>query len=193
MPLFDQYGRLVDNKDIQNYFDIYGVKNDPLNLDESTISDIYITLSKRIHPDLFSSASNDQKKLSLFYSELVNNGYKILRDPFQRAKYYLEIQNEFHENKDIPPEILDDIFDIQDILEKDELSEADQQELDQYVDQFKKIKQDYINDLSFLFKQAKEIETAELNKKMNDLISANSYVQRIFININTKLEQQDFE
>lgn len=192
-PLFDQSGRLVLNKNIQTYFDIYGFQTNPLNLDKSEISELYLTLSKRIHPDFFINASTEEIELSIFYSELVNNGYKVLKNPFKRARYFLTINDSLNETKEIPKEVIDDVFDIQELLEQDKLNESDQNQLDNYVERFTKIQLNYKNKLNQLFEESKNIPETDLFEKLNQLVSANAYVQRIFTNIEKKQEILDSE
>ncbi|MCB0278340.1 MAG: hypothetical protein KDD94_02480, partial [Calditrichaeota bacterium] len=65
---------------------------------------------------------------------------------------------------------------------------ADVTELNQYVEQFGQLQRSYKNRLEDLFKQANQKDKDDLRKELNQLISANAYIERIFTNIEAKLE-----
>lgn len=186
-PFISESGQLIDVKSIQNYFDIYGITSKHLQIDTKELESEYFAISRRIHPDLFSQISVEQHQLSLRYSELLNSGYKVLRNPFKRTKYYLEVNDLLKENKSIPTEVAADVFEIQDILENENLSDTDVSELNQYLDKFKNTEKEYLQKLEQLSDQDDYSDPAFI-EVLNKLVSDHAYIQRIFTNIENRLE-----
>ena len=83
-------------------------------------------LSRRLHPDLYTRATETERNYSLEATSILNDGYRILRDPVQRAEYILK-ESGFdigeQRSKDVPPELLEEVFDLNMAL--DELRQGD--------------------------------------------------------------------
>jgi len=74
----------------QNYFDLFGLPTGfGLNLDD--LSKRYLVLRQTVHPDLYATAGEREKRLSLQASTLVNEAYQTLKDPLARARYLLNL------------------------------------------------------------------------------------------------------
>ncbi|MDQ6917469.1 MAG: Fe-S protein assembly co-chaperone HscB [Pseudomonadota bacterium] len=72
----------------QDYFALFGLparyRFDPAELDAA-----YRKLQSEVHPDRFASAGDEQRRLALQSSSRVNEAYRALRSPLERAKYML--------------------------------------------------------------------------------------------------------
>ncbi len=75
----------------QNYFALFGLPV-AYELDEEQLGERYRALQQQLHPDRFSDASDQEKRLSLQASMRVNEAYQVLRDPLTRARYLLDLQ-----------------------------------------------------------------------------------------------------
>ncbi len=75
----------------QNYFQLFGL---PVSfaLDTELLAERYRRLRQTVHPDLFATAGEREKRLALQASTLVNEAYQILRDPLARASYLLQVR-----------------------------------------------------------------------------------------------------
>ncbi len=75
----------------QDYFALFGLparyRFDPAELD-----DAYRKLQTEVHPDRFASAGDDQRRLALQSSSRVNEAYRALRNPVERASYLLSLR-----------------------------------------------------------------------------------------------------
>ncbi len=76
----------------QNYFQLFGLDN-VFDLDTALLTERYLDLQKRLHPDRFASTSDQERRLSLQRAAQVNSGYETLRDPLARARYLLSLYN----------------------------------------------------------------------------------------------------
>jgi len=74
-----------------NYFDLFGLpmryRFDPVSLERA-----YRQLQSEVHPDRFAGGSDAQKRAALQSSARVNEAYRALRDPVERAHYVLKLQ-----------------------------------------------------------------------------------------------------
>lgn len=74
----------------QNHFRLFGLpEHFALDLDE--LSERYLRLRQTVHPDLYATAGEREKRLSLQASTLVNEAYQTLKDPLARARYLLTL------------------------------------------------------------------------------------------------------
>lgn len=102
-----------------DYFRVLGVERN-LALDEATLSTHYYDLSRRLHPDLYQTATAQEQQASLNNSALVNRAYRTLRDPAQRGVYWLELHGEklSTNNNRVPPQLASLVFSVQEQLEE---------------------------------------------------------------------------
>ena len=75
----------------QNHFQLFGL---PVSfaLDSEVLAERYRTLRQTVHPDLFATAGEREKRLALQASTLVNEAYQTLKDPLARARYLLQVR-----------------------------------------------------------------------------------------------------
>ena len=102
-----------------DYFRVLGVERNPA-LDESALSTRYYELSRRLHPDLYQTASAQEREASLHNSATVNRAYRTLRNPVQRGVYWLELHGEKlgANNNRVPPQLASLVFAVQEQLEE---------------------------------------------------------------------------
>jgi molecular chaperone HscB len=106
---------LADGSD---YFGVFALPR-RLTIDLADLEQRYYALSRRLHPDLFSDRPPAERAASLKLSALVNRAYKTLRDPVERALYWLELNGESlgRDNERVPPVLAARVFEVQEQLE----------------------------------------------------------------------------
>lgn len=85
----------------------------------------FLQLSWKLHPDNFVNLPEREKEISLQRSSMLNDAYRVLRDPVSRVEYLLELQGmrqEGQHKQQAPPELLEEVFELNESL--DELREA---------------------------------------------------------------------
>jgi molecular chaperone HscB len=89
-----------------------------LTIDTTRLERTYHDLSRMVHPDRFASSPAAVRAASLRSAALLTRAYRTLRDPVQRGLYWLELNGEklADNNKHVPPEIAELVFDVQEQL-----------------------------------------------------------------------------
>ena len=74
----------------RNHFQLFGLPA-RYRVDPDALDAAYRKLQSEVHPDRFAGASDADKRLALQASARVNEAYRVLRDPVQRAQYLLSL------------------------------------------------------------------------------------------------------
>lgn len=101
------------------YFEVLGLPR-AMRQDSQTIERAFRETSKRVHPDRFSTASPEQRRIALDYTTFVNDAYRTLRDAQRRAEYLMSLEgvrigDERSTTRD--PELLMEMLELQEKLE----------------------------------------------------------------------------
>lgn len=110
-----------------DYFAFFGIQR-RLKIDTANLKKQFYTLSRLLHPDKYTHRTEVERRNSLDATAILNDGYRILRDPIQRAEYVLKGEGfEIGEqrSKDVPPELLEEVFELNMAL--DELRAGDRE------------------------------------------------------------------
>lgn len=124
-----------------DYFSIFGLKP-RLNIDLPALEREFHRLSRRLHPDRFARASENERDWSLADTALINDAYRTLKDPIRRTEYLLklhgaEIGEEFagknrrpHEMgaSRAPADLLEEVFELNMQLEEMRMARASGEE-----------------------------------------------------------------
>ena len=100
-----------------DYFAFFGLPR-KLLLDEAALEKSFYSLSRRFHPDYFMTATDRERQASLDRSSLLNDAYRTLRDPIKRAQYLLSLEGYKEAEKKAPPDLLEEVFDLNMQLEE---------------------------------------------------------------------------
>ncbi len=73
-----------------DYFACFGIPRS-YALDRDLLESRYLEISREVHPDRFAGGSARQQRLAVERSSLVNQAYRTLRDPVQRAEYLVKL------------------------------------------------------------------------------------------------------
>ncbi len=98
------------------YFEALGLEQ-KLALNPVDMQQRFYERSREWHPDRFSRGTPEQRQQSLDMTAIINDAYRTLRDPVARAEYFLK-QNGFELSKEVPPELLEEVFELNMALEE---------------------------------------------------------------------------
>jgi molecular chaperone HscB len=93
---------------MHNHFDLFGLAP-AYALETDALERSYREIQSRVHPDRFAHAGDAERRASLQWTTRVNEAYRTLKDPVQRAKHLLELHGvdlAFETNTAMPPDFL---------------------------------------------------------------------------------------
>jgi molecular chaperone HscB len=112
-----------------DYFSVMGLPR-KLDIDARVLEPVFHALSRRFHPDVYRAASGRERVIALENSALLNQAYRTLRDPVERAAYLVQLEEgRAQETRDSPPsELFDAILEVQELLGEFKFADPDEKE-----------------------------------------------------------------
>jgi len=74
-----------------DYFTFFDLPR-KLELDPAGLEKEFYALSRRLHPDVFAQSNDQERAWSLEQSSMLNDAYRILKDPIKRTEYLLRLE-----------------------------------------------------------------------------------------------------
>ncbi len=113
-----------------DYFQVFGLERG-FQIDLAALEHEFHRLSRKLHPDRFARADENEKQWSLADTALLNDAYRTLKDPLHRTEYLLKLEGaeigEENSGKDrkeqmdpsrVPADLLEEVFDLNMQLEE---------------------------------------------------------------------------
>jgi molecular chaperone HscB len=164
-----------------DYFEFFNLPRD-LNIDPADLEKRFHTLSRKWHPDMFARKSPQEKEESLEASAILNDAYRTLRDPIARTQYLLK-QEGFEPgeqgSKDVPPELLEEVFELNEALE-----EADLPQLEASRNKFEGMRADLDNELQEKFKSWDQHHDRSALTEIRGLLNRRKYITNLIAQTN---------
>src|SRR5262245_22538213 len=104
---------------MHSHFDLFGLAP-AFRLESERLEQSYREIQSKVHPDRFAHAGDAERRASLQWTTRVNEAYRTLKDPVQRAKHLLELHGvdvAFETNTAMPPEFLMQQMELRETLE----------------------------------------------------------------------------
>ena len=105
---------------LQSHFELFGLAP-AFAVDAQALDARYREIQSRVHPDRFAHAGDAERRASLQWTTRVNEAYRTLKSPVQRAKHLLELHGvdvAFETNTRMPPEFLMQQLELREELER---------------------------------------------------------------------------
>ncbi len=176
-----------------DYYHFFGLPR-TLSLDQTLLQDRFYSMSRLLHPDRYTRRSDQEKRYSLEASSILNDAYRVLRDPIRRAEYVLrEAGYEIGEqrSKDVPPELLEEVFELNMAL--DELRSGDTDvlpQLDEMRRRFLEMLGDVDATLEQHFRRHDTLSTDEERSQVLDRIRSILHRRRYIRNLVSEVDRQ---
>jgi molecular chaperone HscB len=103
-----------------DYFEFFDLPKN-LAIDAKDLEKRFYSLSRKHHPDLHSRKSAQERNAAEEATALLNDAYRVLRDPIARAGYLLKLEGfdvGEQTTKDVPPELLEEVFELNMAMEE---------------------------------------------------------------------------
>jgi molecular chaperone HscB len=104
---------------MQNHFDLFGLVP-AFSIEGEALERSYREIQSKVHPDRFAHAGDAERRASLQWTTRVNEAYRTLKDPVQRARHLLELHGvdvAFETNTAMPPDFLMQQMELRESLE----------------------------------------------------------------------------
>jgi len=105
---------------MQNHFELFGLAP-AYALEAEALERSYRDIQSRVHPDRFARAGDAERRASLQWTTRVNEAYRTLKDPVQRAKHLLDLNGvdvAFETNTQMPSDFLRQQLELREALEQ---------------------------------------------------------------------------
>jgi molecular chaperone HscB len=103
-----------------NHFELFGLVP-AFALDIARLDSAYRDIQAKVHPDRYAHAGDAERRASMQMTTRVNEAYRTLKSPVQRAKYLLELNGvdvAFETNTAMPREFLVEQMELREKLEE---------------------------------------------------------------------------
>ena len=104
---------------MQNHFELFGLAP-AFAIESEALERSYRDIQSKVHPDRFAHAGDAERRASLEWTTRVNEAYRTLKDPVQRAKHILDLQGvdvAFETNTQMPTDFLLQQLELREELE----------------------------------------------------------------------------
>ena len=147
----------------QNYFELFALPVS-FDIDLQLLSENFRNLQQNVHPDRYTNASDQEKRLSVQRAAQINEAYQVLKSPQRRARYILEQQGVVFDEQANP--VMDPLFLMQQMELREALSEVKSKDdpgsaLEKIVADLKLARSEVLQKLA---EQLNTPETADLDK-----------------------------
>jgi molecular chaperone HscB len=174
-----------------DYFQFFGLTRQ-LHLDLDDLQKRFYQLSRTLHPDRYQRKSPAEQQYSLDATAILNDAYRVLRDPLQRAEYVLKQEGfEIGEqrSKDVPPELLEEVFELNMALE--EMREGDaaaRPQLAQARDKFLAMREEIDGQLDSLFSRYDAAPSKETLGEIRAVLNRRRYIRNLVNEVEKELQ-----
>lgn len=187
-----------------DYFSFFGLPR-RLELDEELLEREFYKLSRKLHPDVYSQASEREQQWSLEKTSQLNDAYRTLKDPITRTEYLLMLEGiqleeqskiateqarafGVEKKQTVPAELLEEAFELNMLLEEAKAGMDDdlRAQLTATRDGLKARLQTMQEELHTAWKRW-DGGDSEATAQMVDVLNRRSYVRNLVRDINDVL------
>jgi len=163
----------------RDYFSFFGIEPQ-LALDLISLQQRFYELSRQWHPDRFARRPASEQMEALDNTALLNDAFRTLKDPVERAEYVLSRYGRGLEDgagKQVPPDLLEEVFEMNMAL--DELKEGDasaRPQLESARANFTALLSEIDADLERQFLRWDSVKNAETLSAVRTLLNKRKYI-----------------
>jgi len=169
-----------------DYFEVFGLPR-TLGIDLAALEKTFHDLSRKYHPDYFTTAPPAEKTQAVRMTALLNDAYRTLRHPVRRVDYLLSLYGLKSDGSKVPQSLLMEVFEINEQLEEVKAGRANPQEEDSLRVQIKEKRERFDTELlkssldwdDLVKSGAGEPVLKEHLAKMAEILSESSYIRNL--------------
>lgn len=173
-----------------DYFALLGLER-KLNLAGDKLQQRFYELSRQLHPDRYMRKPERERQYSLDASSILNDAYRGLKDPVRRAQYVLS-QEGFEvgeqRTKDVPPELLEEVFELNMALEEMRGGDASARpQLEAAEKNFTNMLSDVDRQLETLFAEYDQSQSRDTLSGIRGALNRRKYIQNLVNEVQKEL------
>jgi molecular chaperone HscB len=194
------------------HFEFFGLRK-KLNLNEQQLQKEFYALSRKLHPDVYARATANEQEWSLQKTSQLNDAYRTLKDPIGRTQYLLSLEGVQLEEQSksatdaarqsgeekkqvVPPELLEEVFELNMQLQELKMGEHDPETLTQ-LESAKKSFEQKLDESNLELRKywdawdnAKDSDAEQKAMgQMVALLNRRSYIRNLVRDVNTALSE----
>src|SRR5262249_7513096 len=167
-----------------DYFEVFGLPR-TLGIDLAALEKTFHDLSRKYHPDYFTSATPAERTQAFRMTALLNDSYRTLRHPIRRVEYLVGLEGFKADGSKVPQALLMEVFEINEKLEDVKGGRASIEEVDALRAEIQEKRDRFDSEL-----QAASLEWDELLKggasearlkdqlvRLTEILSESSYIR----------------
>ncbi len=169
-----------------DYFEVFGLPR-VLGIDLASLEKTFHELSRRYHPDYFSTAPPAEKTKAVRMTALLNDAYRTLRHPVRRVEYLLSLYGLKSDGSKVPQALLMEVFEINEQLDEVKAGRASVEETDSLRAQIKEKRERFdaeLHQASEAWDELMKVSAPEPVRnehlgKLAEILSESSYIRNL--------------
>jgi molecular chaperone HscB len=169
-----------------DYFEVFGLPR-ALGIDFATLEKTFHELSRKHHPDYFTTAPEAEKAQALRMTALLNDAYRTLRHPVRRVEYLVNLEGFKPDGSKVPKSLLMEVFEINEQLEEVRAGSASVEQIDSLRAQIHEKRDKFDVELQKASQEwddllkggAREAKRKEQLAKLTEILSESSYIRNL--------------
>jgi molecular chaperone HscB len=169
-----------------NYFEVFDLPK-ILGIDPGMLEKKFHELSRKFHPDYFTTGSTEDQQKALAMTSLLNDAYRTLRHPVRRVEYLLELEGFKSDGSKVPKSFLMEMFEINEQVEEvmsgsasPEQIAAVRRDIENRAARFEKqIEQASAEWDRLISSHASDAELKTQLSKLTEILSESSYIRNL--------------
>ncbi len=171
----------------KNHFELFGLPVS-FDIDTDNLAARYREMQRRVHPDKYANASDQDRRLSLQMTALINEAFQTLKDPVRRGRYLLSLRGiDLGDETDtaMDPAFLMEQMELRENL--DEVKQADNphKQLAELANRIEQRLQEGMGQ----FRRALADGTPESNKKARNAVREMQFLEKMRLEIDNLEEE----
>jgi len=176
-----------------NYFEVFGLPK-ILNIDLKTLERKFHELSRKCHPDYFTTAPIEERQRALQMTAELNDAYRTLRHPVQRVEYLVELEGFKADGSKVPKSFLMEVFEINEQIEEVKAGSATPEQIAALTREIEERAARFDSQLNaassdwdkLVESKASEPQLKQQLTKLTEILSESSYIR----NLQRELEEK---
>lgn len=169
-----------------DYFEVFGLPR-ALGIASATLEKTFHELSRKYHPDYFTTATADERAKALRMTALINDAYRTLRHPVHRVEHLLSLYGFKSDGSKVPQSLLMEVFEINEQLEEVKAGRASIEQKDSLRAQIRQKSERFDAELQktslewdeLLKSGANETKLKEQLGRLTEILSESSYIRNL--------------